>query len=344
MKVFIAALDWGLGHATRVVQIVQQQINTGNEVMVGASARQIPIYAEHFPNIAIELMPSVSPLYSKRGNQIIPILKFIPRFFRSLYSEHQFLKHVIEKHEIEMVISDNRYGLYNKEIKSILITHQLNLLLPTSIRFLQKPTNILLRKLINRFDNCYIPDFPEPNSLSGKLSFPVPKLKCKVEHKKLLSRLSIVDSEKIQSYPELLVIISGPEKQRTAFEQAILYSLKAVSTTISYLIIRGIPDNETNKIENSLNHASAPLLKAYIENARYIICRAGYSTIMDLVIMKKTAMLVPTPGQTEQEYLAEHLTNKGLFLSVKQGELNIQDAIEKLNIFTPDFGFLNGLN
>lgn len=337
MKVFVAALEWGIGHTTRVVPLIQQQIDSGNKVVIGAVQQQILIYKEHFADLPIVLLPASTPVYSKGNNQIFSILKFIPRFLLTINRDHKFLKKVITKYGFDMVISDNRYGLYNRKIKSILITHQLNIQLPDSIKFLQKPINNLIKKNINRFDKCQIPDFCGPDNLSGRLSFPLTGLKCEIEYINPLSRLSLVESEKVQNYPELLIIISGPEKQRTVFEKLVLNSLQSIKSNISYLIIRGIPGISNEVIEHSLNHIPAPLLKAYIEKAKYIICRSGYSTIMDLVLLKKTAFIVPTPGQTEQEYLAEYLKHKRLFITSKQSELNIVKALEELDSFVPDF-------
>lgn len=340
MKVFVAALNWGLGHVTRIIPIIQQQVDKGNKVIIGASFNQVPLYKEHFPSLTIETIPGKPPVYSKGNSQVFSVIRFIPDFIGSIKSDNRFLKNVITKYDIDMVISDNRYGLWNKSVKSIIVTHQVNLKLPRAIRILVRPINYFVRKHINRFDLCYIPDFQGSVNIAGALNYPLPKLKCATKYIGPQSRLSIVQSAKLHSYPDLLILISGPEKQRSIFEGKILESIQINAIKTSYLIVRGITDNNIPELPNSINHTPATNLKAYIENAKYIICRAGYSSIMDLVLLNKTALLVPTPGQTEQEYLANYLFEKGRFLSVKQNNLNIKTAIYELKNFVPTVNWL----
>lgn len=339
MNVFIAALDWGLGHATRLIPIIYEEVKSGNKIFIGATAKQLPIYQEHFPDLTYIHLVDNSPIYSKQQVQVFRLISFLPMFFRQIKQDKKLLKRLLLKHKIEKVISDNRYGLYHADTNNILITHQLNLKLPAGFRFLSRMVNKRIHKLIGRFDECLVPDFSGPNNLSGELSHPQFNLKQKYIGP--LSRLMVVEEDSGISPVELLIIISGPEKQRTVFEDILLKSISSLPNKLSYIIVRGLPEMQESEIENTVNHLPANKLKKLIKNAKYIICRSGYSTIMDLVAMNKTAMLIPTPGQSEQEYLAEILSSEGLFCYTEQNELNISDAIQKLDDFSPKSGFFN---
>lgn len=331
MPVFISALDWGLGHATRIIPIINGFIDKHEEVILGASEKQEILYREFFPEVLIVRSKSFSPVYPKGKNLLLKIAFQVPSFLISIFREHRQLKKMIQDYGISKVISDNQYGLYNKKIHSIFIGHQINIKLPRKIRIIEGLVNRLNTYFINRFNECWIPDEMGEKSLAGDLSAPKRELKNPPKYIGILSRFSIVDEEKPDSIPELLILISGPEKQRTLFENNVLHALSRTRTPMSYLIIRGLPDENMEPIPNALNHCSSGKLKGLILGAKYIICRSGYSTLMDLVYLKRNAVLVPTPGQTEQEYLADYLNEKEMFPVVSQGQINIQQIISGLN-------------
>lgn len=339
MNVFISALDWGLGHATRTIPVIDAQLRLNRNVIIGASINQIGIYKEHFPALTILTMPSVPPVYSKSNIQFIAFAKYLPQFFKQITAEHHYLNAIVDQYNIHMVISDNCYGLYNRKTRNILITHQLSLKTPRLVRLFKGIIQNKLNQLINNFDYCYVPDYSGKHKLSGELSRNTSTLKCLIRFIGPLSRLSVVKEEHKEIYPKLLILISGPENQRTQFEEKILESIPNLPKNLSYLIIRGLPMKQTSTIKNSLNHATAPKLKAYIKNAKYIVSRAGYSTIMDLVELQKTAMLVPTPGQPEQIYLAKHLSQQSSFLSTEQEKVDLTEIITQLNTFKPNRPF-----
>jgi hypothetical protein len=333
MKTFVSALDWGLGHATRIIPIIKELIDKGDEVIIGASNNQKTIYQEFFPELKIIRLPSASPVYSKGNNQVLSVFIFFPRFYFSIIREHIAIKSIVRKYGIEKIISDNRYGLYHRSVYSIFLGHQLNILLPRKIVFLQTFVNRLNCFAINQFNECWIPDNKPGKALTGELSVPRFKLSIPIIYRGVLSRFSIVEAEEVEHIPELLVLISGPERQRTVFEKCILKSLDEYKTPISYLIVRGIPAETKNSLPNSLNHCSAEQLKTLILKSKYIICRAGYSTVMDLVYLNRTAMLIPTPGQTEQEYIASLLLAEKMFLTTSQDKIDLKEVIQSLQLF-----------
>ncbi|MBN2484615.1 MAG: hypothetical protein JXB34_01445 [Bacteroidales bacterium] len=334
MNYLVAALDWGLGHTTRILPLIKELCNNHHQVIIGASPGQETIYEEYFPQLSVIALPSISPKLSAGKQQITAICKFLPRFFQGNRRDRLLVKKAIKIYDIHCILSDNRYGFRNKKVYSILVTHQLNVLLPKQLKFFQPLVQFFIRCYINQFNECRVPDNEPPRNLSGILSLPLPKLKCKVVFIGSLSRLQLSECDNKQiNYPEILFLISGPETQRSRFEHIILSELKKLPAHNTYLLVRGLPNATGNNMKNSLNHADGQTLKALIINAKYIICRSGYSTIMDLYCLGRTAMLVPTPGQPEQEYLAVYLQSKGLFCTMEQNVFSLPDALYRLENF-----------
>ncbi len=333
MKVFVVALDWGLGHATRIVPVIKDLVSEGHEIIIGCSERQKKIYQEHFPALTYENIISVSPVFSTKTSQIWPYVKFVPKFLFCIRQENRQLHKLDRKYHFDEIISDNRYGLFLPWCKNILVTHQLHLKLPAGLHFLTRGVNKVIHFWINRFDYCLIPDYHSPIKIAGILSKTFSSCKPVVRYIGPLSRLNLsYRDDKLSN--DILVLISGPEHQRTVFEQIVTNQLLKLSG-YTYTVVRGLPLTDWEESEQIKNHVSTQRLKALIKHSRFIICRSGYSTIMDLVSLNKTAFLVPTPGQSEQEYLAGYLTKQGWFLSGSQNNLNLFDVIEKLSSFTP---------
>jgi len=335
MNVLFGALDWGLGHTTRILPLISVHSQNGDKVIIGYTKKQYPIYKEHFPELVFVKLSTATPKFSRRNSQITSAVSYLPRFIYSIISDKIRLAKIIRRYNIHKVYSDSRFGLYSKRTFNVFITHQLQIKLPLKLRFLKNLATNLNCKLINNFHECLIPDFNGNNKLSGELSNRPPRLNIPVKYVGPLSRFTPNKDEFTSNSPELLIIISGPEKQRTKFEKLILESLKNTSPKIDYLIIRGRPGVAHNNIPYSVNHCSSVDLKKYIQNAKYIICRSGYSTVMDLTVLNKTAMLIPTPGQCEQEYLADYLEHNKLFLSTQQDNIDINDIVLYLEKFIP---------
>lgn len=334
MRVFVAALDWGLGHATRIIPIIQDFISKDHEIIIGCSDRQKKIFQEHYPELTYENIISVSPVFSTKTSQIWPYMKFVPKFLFAIKKENRQLHKLDRKYHFDVIISDNRYGVFLPQCKNILVTHQLHLKLPVGLNFLTWSVSKIIHFWINRFDYCLIPDYPSPVRIAGVLSEIFNSCRPIARYIGPLSRLSLsYEDERLNN--DILVLISGPEYQRTAFEQIITNQLVEL-IGYTYTVIRGLPLTNLEENEQFKNHVSPQRLKALIKHSRFIICRSGYSTIMDLVSLNKTAFLVPTPGQSEQEYLARYLTEQEWFLSGGQDNFKLLDVIERLNSFTPN--------
>jgi UDP-N-acetylglucosamine transferase subunit ALG13 len=260
-----------------------------------------------------------------------------PALIWSYYREHQDLKKLICLETPDIIISDNRYGLWNRDHFCIFITHQLRIIPPPLISFLSNPLNRLIHSLINNFDECWIPDFELHNGLAGLLSHPenIPE---NVHYIGTLSRFSssnrLADNMLTCDY-NIMVALSGPEPQRTLLEEIIFDQL--INSGLSGIIVRGLTEiteewNLTEKIR-VFSHLETARMREFMLRSHIIICRSGYSSLMDLVTLGKNAILIPTPGQTEQEYLARYLMEKKIYFSMPQHHFDLLYAIEMTRNF-----------
>lgn len=322
-RILIAPLDWGLGHATRCIPLINILLKQGNEIYVAATALSATVIRDQFPDIKILSLRGYAIKYPKSGNWFLwKMLLQLPKMISAIIHEKKWLNNIIDTLGFDVVISDNRLGLRNNKTQSIFITHQLK------IKTKYRLTDFLLQKInyyfINQFDECWVPDLSGVNNLAGELSHPITMPIIPVKYIGVLSRFQ--PSVQIRNN-SLVFILSGPEPQRTIFENIIVKQLKQYNNPV--ILIRGVGKEEKalQKLGSNVvqyNYASSHLLNEIIQQSNVVIARSGYSTIMDLVTLKQHAILVPTPGQTEQEYLAGYLFKKKLFYTVTQDQLDLQ--------------------
>ncbi len=331
-QVFLVPLNWGLGHAARSIPVIRKFIDQGDSVLVGGSPSQLILLTDEFPDIKTVKFPYARVRLKGKRFQLFSFLCQSPIFLLQIFREHNALKKVIKNYKIDEVISDNCYGLWNKNIHSIFITHQLNIKLPNHLKSLSNSINNINHWFIKKYDECWIPDLENSGGYAGELSHST--LKNKIRYIGILSRFSnLKTSEEVSNLTQqknILIMISGPENQRSVFEKIIKDQISTISDKYEYTIIRGLPEEKADLDPGWYNHMPSKELMNIICKADAIICRSGYSTIMDLLALNKTALLVPTPGQAEQEYLAEYLSSKKLFCTMSQNEFDIVLALEKL--------------
>jgi predicted glycosyltransferase len=313
MKTLVAPLNWGLGHATRCIPLIQKLLSEGHEIIIASDGHPMELLKTVFPGLSFIVLPSYNIRYNKGKSQLTAMLRSIPVIFRGIIREHHQLKKIIREHQIEQVISDNRFGLWNKHIHSTYITHQLMIKMPKGLGFMTPVIWLGHRFFINRFDTCLIPDFEGKDNLSGDLShkYPLPRHARFIGPLSRFAELSSKTKKTPDSIYDVVALVSGPEPQRTIFEQQLIKRFK--NSTDRVLIIQGLPANKTSgQIDEThenltiLPHLDTDKLANILLLARKIICRSGYSTLMDLYALNclDKAELIPTPGQTEQEYLA----------------------------------------
>jgi len=332
LKVLIIPLDWGLGHATRCVPLIQYMLKLGWKVSMAGEGKTANLLSAEFPELPMLYIKGYRISYPKKGWLFIPkIILQIPKIIASIVREHFWLKQEMKIHGWDLVISDNRYGLFTHKAKTIMITHQLNL-----ISGLGKPVDLLLRKLtylfVQRYNACWVPDTEDSLNISGKLSHSN-KLPNNVEYIGPISRMEMSDAAEKNT---VLLLLSGPEPQRTILEEKVVAQVKEIHET--FICIRGLPADEVKKtnVKNIqfINHVSAKDLSKYIQESKMVVCRSGYSTVMDLIKLQKKALMIPTPGQTEQEYLGKRFKELNWFTIQDQQDLDLQDGIEKCLLST----------
>lgn len=338
-RILICPLDWGLGHATRCIPIIQLLLKRNVNVFIAASGRSLALLKKEFPDLTFIDFAGYTINYPTSTGMIFKVLSSLPKIFRGIKQEHDQLEKIIDKYKIDIVISDNRYGCWNKKVKSIFITHQLMIKSP----FGEQSLHHLILKYVGKYHECWIPDNSHSNNLSGDLAhkYPLPKNTFFIGALSRFENNSSIPS-KISFDYDVMAIISGPEPQRTIFEKKITEQFS--TSKLKGLIISGKPDNDYSQEKGTttiVSHLNSLEMKTAILNSEIIISRSGYSTIMDLAVLNKKAVFIPTPGQTEQEYLANFFMKKNSAYSQKQSEFNLMEALKESKKYS---GFKNDLN
>jgi len=338
MRILVCPLDWGLGHATRCIPIIRYLIEKKVEVIIGASGVSMTLLKEQFPGLEFITLPG----YNVRYSSVLPIglkvLMQFPRLISAVRKEHKILEQVINDKKIDAVISDNRYGVWSDKIPSVIITHQLNIMAPFGKNLL----NNMALEHIKKFNECWIPDYEGEENLSGNLSHPLPK-EINAKYIGILSRFEPIKNTIYKTEYQLLVILSGPEPQRSKLEKIILQQLQDLPL-VKTLIIEGLPGEDSKKsgLQNVeiIPHLNDTEFCDKIYKSDIILSRSGYSTIMDLYALGwKKVIFIPTPGQTEQEYLGELFKKKKRAVVLLQKGFLLKDALKKTDnlAFTDDY-------
>ncbi len=357
----VCPLDWGLGHATRCIPIIHEFLTNNYKVIISTSGKQKILLQQEFPNLTFLNLKGYGIEYPKSGSMALKMLLQLPKINAKIKEEHRWLAKIIDEHQIDLVVTDNRYGLWSNKVKSILITHQIFVKAPFGGWMIEQ----ILKRHFDNFDEIWIPDIQGENNLSGDLSHKKP-LSEKFKFIGLLSRFSnkIVTSSVppfCGTYREefdFMAILSGPEPQRTIFEKLVIEQLQ--KTQLKAVVLRGLPETNVianceernrkqsariNEIASSVllprnddrikifNHLETNEFLNYLQKSKIVISRSGYSTIMDLTVLGKKAILVPTPGQTEQEYLAKYHFKKGRFYTQKQPEFDLEKGLNESQNF-----------
>ena len=316
-RILISPLDWGLGHASRIIPLINRYLEQGDNVIIAGSVLSLNLLKKQFPTLESIEIPSFKMKYSAGKSQVWAVAKAFPRLIYYSIREHSALKRIVKEKNIDFIISDNRFGLYHKTVPSAYITHQLLIKLPKGWAWLEPFVAFVHRCIINRFTECWVPDFEDMSeSLAGELSHPTKKPR-NVRYIGILSRFS----KRCTPYGRenittnlALAILSGAEPQRTIFENELFISLQN-NPSENIILVQGKIEAEqkVSKVGKVTvyNFMSSEELQEYILKADELICRSGYSSIMDLHALGKllNATLIPTPGQTEQEYLAKYISN-----------------------------------
>ena len=320
-KCLVAPLNWGLGHASRCVPLVQRLLDEGHEVVLAGDGESLTLLRKHFPKLRYTYLAPLNLRYSKGTSQVWAIGKALPQLFFWSLKDHALLKAILREEHFDQVISDNRFGLYSRTTECIYMTHQLHILLPKGWRWAEGIASRLHARVYARYNKVWVPDYEDAQqSLAGELSH---SKEFSIQHSEFryigpLSRFEnsrYRDLEPSKNY-DIVAVLSGPEPQRTMLEKEIVGRYSGKEEQV--LIVQGQMHRPNTRIKRSNitlvpSLSDAELVPALL-GAKHIIARSGYSTIMDLHALglltansqqpNAKIELIPTPGQPEQVYLA----------------------------------------
>jgi uncharacterized protein (TIGR00661 family) len=327
-KVLVAPLDWGMGHGTRCVPVIRSLIQKGAEVIVAGTGRPAAFLKEEFPELEHLHLPGYEVSYPHHGSMSLRMLRRSPVILSAIRREHRVLDMMINDHNLGAVISDNRFGLWSEKIPSVYMTHQVSIKAPVGWSFTEGLLYMVHRKYIKHFDECWVPDIAEGGGFSGELAHkrrsPVPTY-----YIGPLSRFELPPAKPEKKY-DIMAMISGPEPQRSILEEKLMDQL--MDSGLKAIVVLGKPETDEHETHDKLeihSHLNSEKLMEAMLASDLIICRSGYSSIMDLAALGKKAVLIPTPGQTEQEYLAWYHQFKQHFYSISQGDLQLEDILQE---------------
>ncbi len=321
--ILIAPLNWGLGHATRCIPIIKALQENNYIPIIASDGIALELLRKEFPYVKTLKLPSYQIEYAKNAKNFKwKLLKNLPKMIEAIWNEKKKVKKWIKKYDIDGIISDNRLGVISKKVPSIFITHQLNVMTGNTTWITSK----LHQNIIKKYDECWVPDFEETPNLTGKLGH----IKKADFNLKYIGPLSRMKKKELPIQFDLMVILSGPEPQRGLLEDKLKNELVNYSGRVVF--IKGIVEKEQIKeqIENVTyyNFMNTRQLEQTFNESEIVLCRSGYTTIMDLAKLEKKAFFIPTPGQYEQEYLAEKLKKDGLVPYAKQADFKIENLLE----------------
>lgn len=324
--ILIAALNWGLGHATRTIPIIDALLKADVEVILASDGDALALWQQRYPELESIELPSYQVHY-KYQNMFVNMGLQLPKFLRVIHKERQLIQSIISKYKIDALISDNRYGVHHPNYPSVFLSHQIRLKIPNLL--ISKAVNQLNKHILNKFDQIWVPDYEEEKrSLSGELSH-THNFSAKTHYLGPLSRLKqATETTQITPYP-IVALLSGPEPQRSYFEKRLKQELQDLG--INSLLIQGKPQaSNSSSIQGSIStipFLNGSALSAQLQAAELVIARSGYSSIMDFAELGLRQLLyVPTAGQTEQIYLAQRAHQQGIANWQEQGQLKLKEA------------------
>lgn len=334
--ILVAPLNWGLGHATRCIPIIHALLSQQFKVTIASDGQALKLLAKEFPALATVALPSYNIEYPEKGTHFKrKLIADLPSIRRTIKEEHRVLERLIHELRIDGVISDNRLGLYTRSVPCVIISHQLQVLSGNTTWL----SSAVHRMYLQKFDECWVPDVAGDINLSGVLGHPQKKLSIPTKYIGPLSRMKSSEESIIYEY---IAVLSGPEPQRSMLEDIIIERFRKSSAKL--LIVQGKVSSEleVKKIGPHIqvvNFLTSAALEKAINQSNYVIARSGYTTIMDLAVMRKKVFFIPTPGQSEQEYLAELLKTKKIAPYCTQDNFKSKE-LPRLKVYP---GFEQGL-
>jgi uncharacterized protein (TIGR00661 family) len=321
-NILVAPLNWGLGHATRCIPIINELLKNGFNPIIASDGIALSLLKKEFPELLTLELPSYNIEYAKKATDFKwKLLKNSPKTLNAIFTEKKIVKKWIKEYDLKGIISDNRLGVHNKKVPSVFITHQLTVLSGKTTWISSKLHQYFIRK----FDECWVPDSKDVPNLSGKLGH-LKETNLNIKYIGVLSRLQKKD---LPIQYQLMVILSGPEPQRTLLEEKLIEELKQYKEKVVF--IKGkVEAQQIQEVKGNItfyNYMQTEQLEKTFNESETVLCRSGYTTAMDLAKLEKKAFFIPTPGQFEQEYLAKKYKREGLIPTSKQDKFKLEDLL-----------------
>ncbi|MGD0080661.1 MAG: hypothetical protein ABSB80_08465 [Methanoregula sp.] len=327
--VLVSPLNWGLGHATRDIPVIHSLLRHNHDVTIAACGNARAVLEKEFPDLAVIEFPDYPVPYSSSRFFLPKFFASFPLMLKAISDERKNLVKILEKDRYDLIISDNRLGVYSPEIPSVFITHQLHYHLPLAfwpVELLAVEANGYHHE---KFRHIIVPDSPPgPAALAGKLSRP--GTEATIGRAYFAGILTGMHRQELPTDLDYLVLISGPEPQRQRLEEILMPQINDLPG--KRVVLLGSPRNTREREQSGdctiISYASTGEKESLMNRARTIICRSGYTSMMEIAELdKKRALLIPTPGQTEQEYLSSYYEKNGWFHSVSQYHLRLAEDI-----------------
>lgn len=323
-RILVAPLNWGLGHSTRCIPIINALLAHGHQPFIASDGIALALLQKEFPNLPSFELPSYKITYAEKGKNFkIKMIWDSPKVLKAMAKEKKAVKQLVKDHDLDGIISDNRLGVFYKKVPCVFITHQLNVLSGNTTWMSSKAH----QKIIKKFTACWVPDVDGKPNLTGKLGH-LKKSNINIKYLGPLSRFEKMDIPEVY---DLMVLLSGPEPQRTLLEEKLLKALQLFKGNV--LFVKGKIEEQQAKAEMEIQQGNITLvnfmqsqeLQQALNQSAKVLCRSGYTTVMDLAKLEKKAFFIPTPGQYEQEYLAKRLQKQKLVPYAKQDGFTLED-------------------
>jgi len=328
MKIIYGVCSWGLGHATRSLPVIRKLIDEDNEVTIISHDRSLELLKKELgENIEYIDIPDYPMLLSENARQFMAkSVIYWPKFIAGMQSGLKQLTKILLTKKCDLIISDARYEIYSRKIPSFFISHQMRIMNPLRIKMLESGSEIFNLFFFRRYCGVIVPDYKE-DDISGDLSHNLKRIdEDKLHYVGILSDFKKRNTKKDIDY---LISVSGPEPQRTILEKKLLSQVNQLEGNIVITLGKTEEKNSLSK-ENITTYSFLTKEKReeFLNRAKLVISRSGYSTISDLAVVGAKALMTPTPGQIEQEYLAEYHNKKGTFYSINQDKINLARDVD----------------
>ncbi|MEK6968538.1 MAG: glycosyltransferase [Nanoarchaeota archaeon] len=318
--------NYGLGHATRMLPVIMKLIEQGEKVTIVAKGNSLLMLKNELGDASnYELMQYEVPLkFSDKGFSMFETLKAGPSFISLISSQKKWLENFSAKEKIDRVIADGEIGYHLKNKKSFFVNNQLRLL-PGSL--LGDGTELLTDVFSKGFEKVIVPD-DENGTLGGLLTS-----KTRFYDKKRLAYVGILSSirkKNVVRNVDYFISISGPGISKEVFTRQVMEQLHLLKGKV--VVALGRPD--LKEIASKGNAKIYPYLnrkqqESFLNKAKLVISRSGYTTMMELAEIDKKAFFIPTLNHPEQEYLAKFQKNSGRFHYSKQDSFNFKEDIDE---------------